>query len=225
MLHELRTPLNAIIGYSDLMMLNKLKGISDEKRVEYLKDINSSGTHLLSLIEDVLDLSKIASRKFELRNDACDLNAIIIASYAMVRPNISEKEQNYSNILQEDLPLLKADQRSIKQVLINLLSNANKYTDDKGEITISTYQNGSGNICTSIIDNGIGMTKREIETALKPFSQIHSPYTSSESGTGMGLSIASELLKLHKALLKIESTPNLGTKITIEFPVMRTVQA
>lgn len=225
MSHELRTPLNAIIGYSEFMMMESDVKISYEKTKEYLGDINESGMLLLSLINDVLDLSKISAGEVELQKNIVVLDEVIQSVRMILWPSLSKKEQDCHVEISGNLPKLRGDIKIIKQIMINLLSNAHKYSPPKSEIKIDARLTSENQIQFSVSDQGHGMDEEEVKIALQPFTQIKSPYIKSEKGTGLGLPLVNELTRLHQATLKIASKPNVGTNITVTFPEARTVLA
>jgi signal transduction histidine kinase len=221
MSHELRTPLNAIIGFSDVMQRAMFGPISARYR-GYGADIFNSGTHLLKLINEVLDLSKLEAKKLELYEEDVDLSTVIEASMRLVQPQAEKANVRLIKEIDEKLPLARADERRMLQVLINLLSNAVKFTPDGGVARItSALTNGS--LTISVIDSGIGMTLDEITKALEPFGQINSKISRQYEGTGLGLPLAKRLVELHGGELTIESEVDVGTAVTVILPPERVV--
>lgn len=220
MSHELRTPLNAVIGFSELIM-SEAFGTVGPRYVSYARDIHTSGTHLLDIINDILDLSKIEAGKMELSEEAVDLGRLVDASLRLVQGRASESGVKLSSNVPVDLPPLRADARALKQILINLLSNAIKFTPDGGAVTLSAGL-GSDNVMTlSIADTGIGMRPEDIPRALEPFAQIESSLTRRFEGTGLGLPLCKRLVELHGASLELTSALGVGTTATVRFPVSR----
>jgi PAS domain S-box-containing protein len=220
MSHELRTPLNAVIGFSELIMREAF-GTVGPRYVSYARDIHTSGTHLLDIINDILDLSKIEAGKMELSEEVVDLGRLVDASLRLVQGRASESGVKLSSAVPVDLPPLRADARALKQILINLLSNAIKFTPVGGAVTLSAGL-GSDNVMTlSIADTGIGMRPEDIPRALEPFAQIESSLTRRFEGTGLGLPLCKRLVELHGASLQLTSALGVGTTATVRFPASR----
>lgn len=215
MSHELRTPLNAVIGFSEVMVGEGLGSLGNDKYREYSRDILNSGQHLLTLINNILDLSKAESGKLELTPQAVDLAQIVETSARMACPR--EREATMSITINADAKELIADQQKLKQILINLLSNAIKFTPEGGRISLTaTRREGWTDICLE--DEGIGMKPEEIPNALTAFKQIDSTLGRKFEGTGLGLPLAARFTELHGGKLKIESNPGEGTTITVSLP-------
>jgi len=215
MSHELRTPLNAIIGFSDLIE----RDVPDGGRVgEYAGHIHRAGQHLLGIISDILDISKIESGSFELNYDRHPTSEIVEASVALIQPRLDSKKQNLEVKVPKDLPDVMADARRIKQVLLNLLSNANKFTPDGGKITLIAAAERSGAITFAVGDTGIGMTPDQVQHALKPFAQVDSGYARLQEGTGLGLPLAKALVEQHGGRFVIHSAPGAGTTVAFTLP-------
>ncbi len=221
MSHELRTPLNAIIGFSTIIERSMLGPLGNERYREYGKDISTSGTHLLSLINDILDLSRIEAGKFELDETDIDVGKAVHASVRLVRDHAAAGKITLKEIVPAHLPQLHADDRAIKQILLNLLSNAVRYTLEGGRVTLRVSLEGDGRFCVTIADTGIGMTSEDLAKALKPFQQGGSLLTRKHHGTGLGLPLANHLAKLHGGQLEIDSTPGEGTTVTVILPSWR----
>ena len=218
MSHELRTPLNAIIGFSDLIGHPAAGALAAAKVGEYASLINRAGKHLLGIISDILDISKIESGTFALDIETQSLRELITASASLVEPRIMEKKQTLVLKLPSVLPLINADGRRLKQVLINLLSNAHKFTPEHGRITMAVELDAAGPIAVSVQDTGIGMTPDQIAIALKPFGQVNSSRTRTQEGTGLGLPIAKALIEQHGGSFFVSSAENAGTTVTIVLP-------
>jgi PAS domain S-box-containing protein len=223
MSHELRTPLNAILGFSEILR-DAVLGPLDARYVEYASDIHSSGVHLLGLVNDLLDLSKIDAGKLELRDELVDLGEVIHDSCRLM----SEKARagGLSIILPDvtTLPAVMADRVRLKQILLNLLSNAVKFTSAGGSITISTTCSPTG-LTIAIADTGIGMRPEDIPIALEPFRQIESSYARNHQGTGLGLPLAKSLTELHGGTFEIESQASKGTIVRVWLPPTRLAAA
>jgi len=214
MSHELRTPLNAIIGFGE--MIEKL---AHEKRSAgkprlYAAYIAHAGKHLLEVVNDILNISEIESGAFTLNLEPQILSDIVSSCVLLVQRRVEEKQQALVVRLEENLPLIMADQLRLKQVLINLLSNSSKFTPDGGGISICAQRGAEDLIEISVSDTGIGMTPDEIERALKPFMQIHSTYARTQEGTGLGLPTARALILKHGGTFEVTSTPGIGTTVS-----------
>lgn len=217
MSHELRTPLNAIIGFSDIMESEVFGALNNDRYVGYVSDIKSSGVHLLSIINEILDLSKIEAGNEELHQEDVDLNETVDIATRLVRHHAQEKSLRIDLILARDELMLMGDERAIKQIILNLLSNAVKFTADNGVITISTRKIGS-RLIVEIADTGIGIPQDQLHTITQPFVQLESTLTNSRAGTGLGLSIATRLAELHGGQIDIESTEGKGTTARLTLP-------
>jgi two-component system, cell cycle sensor histidine kinase PleC len=217
MSHELRTPLNAIIGFSDLINDHTGGGTTAEKAGEYAGLINRAGRHLLGIISDILDVSKIESGTFELDLDRYPLRELIAAAVGLVEPRMAEKHQTLTLEIPPILPIVTADARRLKQVIINLLSNAHKFTPEGGNIVVAVVRR-NGSVSVAVRDSGIGMTPDQLVTALKPFGQVRSERTRAHEGTGLGLPIAKALIEQHGGTFTIDSAENAGTTVTFTIP-------
>ena len=218
MSHELRTPLNAIIGFSDLLVHYAAEGQDMSKGVEYAKHISGAGRHLLNIISDILDISKIESGTFELNKEEYSLRELIDQSLILVRDRAREKKQALEFRAASDLPSVLVDGQRIKQVLINLLSNAHKFTPEGGRIFVVAQAIAGGGASIAIADTGIGMSPEQIELALRPFGQVQSAYSRAHEGTGLGLPIAAALVRQHGGEFHISSKPGGGTTIVVTLP-------
>ncbi len=214
MSHELRTPLNAVLGFSELMqMLSKEPVI-----VGYARDIHDSGSHLLAIINDILDLSRIEAGKVEL-----DIETIMLAElFADCRKFVAEKAAKIGLTIAmsvgEGAETVRADVLRLRQILINLLSNAIKFTQSGGTVTLSASASADGDILVAVADTGLGMTPEEIEIALQPFGMVDNSLTRGRQGTGLGLPLATRLAELHGGSLSVESEPGHGTRVAVLLP-------
>jgi signal transduction histidine kinase len=218
MSHELRTPLNAIIGFSEAMSHGLLGPVTNERQLEYIKDIHGSGMLLLSIINDVLDMSKIEAGKFELASETVSLQRIVAETIRIVGERARSRNLNLVTQLPGNNLLLPADERALKQVLLNLLSNAIKFSHDGGRIDIRGAEDAADGLVLEIEDYGIGMSRGEIDRALQPFGQATSATTRTHGGTGLGLPIAKGLVEAHGGALAIVSTPGTGTIARVSLP-------
>lgn len=224
MSHELRTPLNAIIGFSEMLEDEALGPIGNARYLDYAEDIRVSGKHLLSLINDILDLSKAEAGAMELNEEEVDLRSIIESCIAMVRPRTDQAEIKVVIDLEADLPILRADERKLRQAVLNLLTNSVKYSSVGGEIRITGTATGSG-LRISIADQGIGIAAGDIPKALSPFGQIDSPLNRRTTGTGLGLPLAKRIVEVHGGRFEMDSEFGKGTTVTFEMPAHRLVTA
>ncbi len=222
--HELRTPLNAIIGFSELMTAETFGPLGSPSYKEYAGDIHQSAQHLLELINDILDVSKIEAGRTDLEEDTIDPVSVAKSAMRLVTDRAQHNGVRLELDLPIGLPLLHGDQRAIKQILLNLLSNAVKFTPEGGQVTLSARIDDNGDYLLMVDDNGIGMTAQEIEVALTPFGQVDSRLARRFPGTGLGLPLSSGLTRLHGGTLTVESTPNEGTHILVRLPAERVLR-
>jgi signal transduction histidine kinase len=220
MSHELRTPLNAVIGYSELMGLEPYGPLGDARYLEYMRDIHASGSHLLSLINDVLDLARLDASRATLDEEGIDLGVLIDEALRSVAPQAGEGELKLSRSLPDGALQVLADRRRLKQVLLNLLSNAVKFTPSGGRVSVSVTE-GAGGLAIAVADTGIGIEAADIPTALERFGQIDSRLSRKYEGTGLGLPLAKQLVELHGGKLTIESELGVGTTVTVHLPQER----
>jgi signal transduction histidine kinase len=219
MSHELRTPLNAIIGFSEVL-LERLFGDLNEKQDDYLKDIHSSGRHLLNLINDILDLSKVEAGRMELDLSTFDLPTAIANAMTLIR----ERAQNHGIAIAQDVAQelgdIVADERKFKQILLNLLSNAVKFTPDGGRIEVKARSTGD-NLIVAVHDTGIGIAPEDQETVFEEFRQVGRNYTSKQEGTGLGLALTRRFVELHGGRISVDSKPGEGSTFTFTLPLKR----
>ena len=219
MSHELRTPLNAIIGFSDML---HTRTITDPDKVhQYTGYIKQAAEHLLELINSILDVSKIQAGKLSVEKEAVDLAPILSSCLLIIEAKAREKDIAVACDLAPDLPPMLGDALRIKQILINLLGNAVKFTPSKGEITIAARATPQGFLAIAVTDTGIGMSPSEVDTALRPFGQVDSGFNKRHEGTGLGLPIAHALARMHGGDLRIDSSKGRGTRVTLLIPVVR----
>jgi two-component system cell cycle sensor histidine kinase PleC len=218
MSHELRTPLNAIIGFSQVLSRKSPQPADEEKRREYANYIENAGNHLLSIISDILDMSKIESDQVELDSAPCRIGELLSPCVTMLRDRIAARSQVLDVRVNAAMPQINVDPRRFKQIVINLLSNANKFTPDGGLISVHAARSLDGRVNITITDTGIGMDADQLATALKPFGQIQGAFTRTHEGTGLGLPIAKKLTEIQGGTFDIESELGKGTRITLAFP-------
>ena len=223
MSHELRTPLNSIIGFSEMLMGEVFGALGGEKNSEYVADINNSGLHLLRVINDILDLSKIEAGKMDLVDSEVAVGEAVDACVSMMKERASEAGVVLSIDVAEPFPPVRADSTQLKQILLNLLSNAVKFTPPGGRATMSAYRDGDGAPVFAVADTGIGIAAADIPNVLEPFAQVSDIMTRSHEGTGLGLSLARSLTELHGGTLHLASEVGVGTTVTVRLPAARVV--
>jgi PAS domain S-box-containing protein len=214
MSHELRTPLNAIIGFSDMLAMG-LTGKLQAQQLEYARIINQSGQHLLEIVNDLLDLAKIDAGKFPLEADETDPYELANASVEIVREAAQAAGLQLSIECEPGLPAVIADERRMKQVLLNLLTNSIKFTGSGGSVVLGARRAKDGGIAFEVRDTGIGMTPEEIAIALQPFGQLDTGFNRRHDGTGLGLPLARSLVELHGGSLRIDSEKDRGTTVSV----------
>ncbi|HJT12144.1 MAG TPA: PAS domain-containing sensor histidine kinase [Dongiaceae bacterium] len=224
MSHELRTPLNAIIGFSEVIS-NKLFGELNQRYTDYAGDIVASGRHLLGLINDILDLSKIDLGQATLSEGEVDLARCVHSCQRLMFERAERGGVHVQVVLPATLPLLWADETKVKQITLNLLSNAVKFTERGGRVTIGAAVMTDGGLSLSVIDTGIGMRSEDIPKAMTPFGQLESTFERRFEGTGLGLPLVQRLVELHGAEFRLESHPGKGTKAEVRFPRSRVIGA
>ena len=225
MSHELRTPLNAIIGFSQIIKEETMGPVGVKKYIEYAADIFHSGEHLLALINNVLDISKISAGEMELRDEPVDLQEVVQSSITAVTAQAEKSNIALHVNLAPNLPAFQADPVAMRQILINLLSNAVKFTASGGEVRVGGERTLDGGLALVVSDTGIGMTEDEIAISLEPFRQVENTFTKRYDGTGLGLPIARRLIELHGGKLDIASAKGVGTVIRASLPRERMLPA
>lgn len=220
--HEIRTPLNAIIGFSDMMASERLGPIGHPRYAEYSSDIGRSGRHVLDIVNDLLDISKIEAGEMDLEFTAVDLNEMVSEAVSLVQPQANAQRVIIRTSLSNAVPDVVADSRSIKQIALNILANAIRFTPAGGQIVVSTAYEANGSVALRIRDTGVGMARGELEQALKPFRQVTNGARKQRGdGTGLGLPLTKAMADANRALFAISSAPNEGTLVEISFPSQR----
>lgn len=223
MSHEFRTPLNAIIGFAQVLRDEMFGPLGSERYTGYVEDILESGEHLLELVNDILDLARADAGRMEIEESVIDLTILVTQSLRFVRDRAARERIALETRLPRNLPRVLGDHRRLRQLLLNLLTNAVKFTGHGGRIVVEAERLGDGGIALRVADSGIGMSRDDIVVALEPFGQAHRRHRGRLEGTGLGLPIARRIAELHGGSLEIESAPGKGTTATITLPAGRIV--
>ncbi|MFH6782856.1 MULTISPECIES: PAS domain-containing sensor histidine kinase [Methylobacterium] len=223
--HEVRTPLNAIIGFAEVMLEEQFGPVGSERYRDYLRDIRASGEHVVSLVNDLLDLAKIEAGHLDLAFAGVGLNDLVAASVAVMQPQAARQRVVMRTSFAPGLPAVLADQRSLRQAALNVISNAIKFTDAGGQVIVSTATTDRGGVALRVRDTGIGMSPEEIETALQPFRRIATAQQRRGGGTGLGLPLTRALVEANRATLTITSRKGEGTLVEVLFPAGRVLEA
>ncbi|MBP2290877.1 sensor histidine kinase [Azospirillum rugosum] len=219
--HELRTPLNAIIGYSELL-LETDSGLLTDRQRDFIRNIRASGAHLLEIINDVLDLSKIEAGRFDLHDDEVDVALSVAEVHALQEHALVSAELSFDAVLPRPLPRLRADRRALCQMLLNLVSNAVKYTEPGGTVVIEVARTEDG-LSITVADTGIGIAEEHHAMVLEPFRQVPAGRIRNRTGTGLGLPIVRSLVEAHGGRLVLDSAPGRGTRVALHFPAERVI--
>jgi signal transduction histidine kinase len=217
--HEIRTPLNAILGFAEVILEERFGPLGNERYKEYLKDIHASGAHVMSLVNDLLDLSKIEAGKLELNFVSVDANRIVSECVSMMQAQAIHDREIIRLSLAPHFPKISADERALRQIVLNILSNAVKYNQPGGQVIVSTALTDAGAAVIRVRDTGLGMNDKEVEVALEPFRQIHT--SRRISGTGLGLPLTKALVEASRATFTIRSRKGEGTLVEVAFPSAR----
>ncbi|SOC18111.1 PAS/PAC sensor signal transduction histidine kinase [Stappia indica] len=217
--HEIRTPLNAIIGFSEVMMEERFGPVGNDRYKGYLRDIHNSGSHIMSLINDLLDLSKIEAGKLDLTFEAVSANDIIRECVALMQPQANRERVIIRASLPTSVPKIVADGRSVRQIVLNLLSNAIKFNQPGGQVIVSTALEDTGEVILRVRDTGMGMSHQDLAAAMEPFRQLHTARHG--GGTGLGLPLTKALVEANRASFRIDSEVNHGTLVEVTFPPQR----
>jgi len=225
MSHELRTPLNTVIGSSDMLRMAVFGPAANEKQREYLNDIHNSGNHLLQLINDLLDIAAIEAGAVDLVKEDVDLPKIVEESARLIEQRAFDKGIDLSLSTDNGPQRIYVDARRFKQILLNLLSNAMKFTPENGEIFLETQRIDDGSFSVTVVDTGIGMDEEGLKKAMAQFGQVDSGFSRKYDGSGLGLPLTKEMVELHGGTFSVESALGLGTKVTLVFPEDRVVRS
>jgi two-component system, cell cycle sensor histidine kinase PleC len=223
MSHELRTPLNTVIGFSKLLTQHHQRHLPDKEVVEYAALIHDAAEHLLSVINDILDISKMQSGKYALDTKEIDLGHILSTSVKSYQMMASEAHVDLRLDIGEDLPSVRGDTSKLKKIFGNIISNALKFTPATGIVEVVAHRSVSGGAIVAIRDSGLGMTAEEIDIAMTPFGQVDSGRSRWREGAGLGLPIAKALVELHGGMLEIRSKKGSGTDVVMAFPAADSV--
>jgi signal transduction histidine kinase len=223
MSHELRTPLNAIMGFSEIMKMEVLGPLGSDKYRDYAGDINDSAAHLLQLINDILDISKAGAGKLELEEEVVDVRDVIEASVRLLRPKAESAELALTVSIADALPYLRSDERKLKQILLNILSNAVKFTPPRGEVAIVAGRDADGRLVITVRDTGVGVAEQDLGKVFSPFAQARHSLIRDREGTGLGLPLAKMMVELHDGVMGFDSKIGVGTTVTITFPRARII--
>jgi PAS domain S-box-containing protein len=219
--HEIRTPLNAVIGFSEVMMDERFGPVGNDRYRQYLKDIHTSGGHLISLLNDLLDLSKIEAGKLELTFVSVNLNDLVQQCVAIMQEQANRERVIIRSSLTCNLPVVVADARSVRQIALNILSNSIKFTGTGGQVIVSTTVTDEGEVALRVRDTGTGMSEQELQTALEPFRQLATSTRYGANGTGLGLPITKALAEANHARFRITSEVATGTLVEVTFPATK----
>jgi len=222
MSHELRTPLNAVIGFAEIIKDELLGAINESRYRDYAADIHSSGKHLLRVINDILDMTKVEAGTYQLREDVCDVAKVVGDAVALVSNLAVQNDLTVRVDVPDDIPFLFADERCVRQALVNFLSNGIKFTPKGGNVAVCARLEPDGAIAIAVVDTGIGMAQGDIQQALSPFRQLEDSHGRKYEGTGLGLSLTKAMVELHDGTLQVDSTVGAGTTVTALFPPGRT---
>jgi signal transduction histidine kinase len=219
--HEIRTPLNAITGFAELIIAERFGPIGNDRYRDYLKDIHAAGMHVVSLLNDLLDLSKIENGQLDLSFGNVSLNELTQQCVGIMQPQASRARIIIRTSLTPGMPQVVADERSLRQIVLNLLSNSIKFTGPGGQVIVSTAFADSGEAVLRVRDTGVGMSEKDVEAVLEPFRQTATSGSWGSGGTGLGLPLTKALAEANRAHFSIKSAPNAGTLIEVAFPPTR----
>ncbi|OUR79448.1 hypothetical protein A9Q83_03315 [Alphaproteobacteria bacterium 46_93_T64] len=221
MSHELRTPLNAVIGFSEILKTEAFGSLGHENYKEYATDIHSAGEHLLQVINDILDVAKIEAGQMQLYEREINIKDLVLSSYRMLSVRAVGAEIELAEDIPDDLPTIFADETRVKQIFVNLISNAVKFTEAGGRITATVILNNEGGLSVKVIDTGIGISEKDINHVLSRFGQVQSTYARTNEGTGLGLTLVQLIVELHGGTFELQSVVGVGTTCTVNFPAER----
>jgi signal transduction histidine kinase len=224
MSHELRTPLNAIMGFSEVMKQQLRGPLGDERYVDYAKDIYDSASHLLAVINNILDISRIEAGRLELDEQAVVIGDEITKALRQLEDEARNVYVTLASDVEKDLPLLLGDTNKIRQIVINLVGNAVRYMPDSGTVTVRACRDEDGGIVLAVEDDGAGMTAEDVERVISPFVRLSNPMVRAHDGTGLGLPLVKALVELHGGIFRLTSRPGKGTTAISVFPKSRVIE-
>jgi len=219
--HELRTPLNHIMGFAQVMAEESYGPLNDQRYREYANNIHESGKHLLAILNDILDVSRLETGVWQLVEREVDFNRVVDSVARMVLDRTTKAGLSLEISCDTDLAEVLADERMVRQMLLNLLSNAAKFTPEQGTISVQSMRNDAGETILRVSDTGVGIAEENFEKILMPFGQVENALSRSTSGTGLGLSLVKSMIELHGGEIRIESVPDEGTSFSLVFPASR----
>jgi PAS domain S-box-containing protein len=222
MSHELRTPLNAILGFSEILEKELFGPLGDERYIEFARDIYRSGSHLLDIIGNILDLAKVEAGQFKLDEQEVDLVDIVRSSERLIAEAARRKDIRFGKEIPRNAVLIKADMTRLRQILLNLLSNAVKFTPDGGDVTLTCCRDGD-DVALSVADTGIGIEPSELDKVMQPFHQADNSLSRRYEGAGLGLPLTQSLVGLHGGTMRIDSQPGKGTVVVVRLPGWRII--
>jgi two-component system cell cycle sensor histidine kinase PleC len=225
MSHELRTPLNAIIGFSEIMALEAFGPLGESRYLTYARDVVGAGRHLLGLIDGMLDIAKIENGKMTPSPEPVDIRELALACVGMMRQRAGERALKLAVEMNGDVSRALVDRQHLKQIVLNFLSNAVKFTEPGGEVTLGAHRTGTGALCVWVRDTGIGIAEGDLDRALQPFGQVRNSQSRAQIGWGLGLAISKSLAELNGGILALESAPGRGTTASVTFPGHAIAQA
>ena len=225
MSHELRTPLNAIIGFAELIGTEAFGPVGQRRYLDYAEDIRAGADHLLNMVEDILEFTRSESSESELKESIVDLRDSVSAALRLIRDQANRKGLEIEVELSADLPNLRADERKLRQILLNLVTNAVKFTPEGGRITIAARYDGQGDadMVVEVRDTGIGIAAKDLERVMEPFTQVDASLSRGHGGTGLGLPLSRRLAEMHGGRLDLDSTLAFGTTVRLTLPPSRVV--
>lgn len=221
--HELRTPLNAIVGFTDIMAREMFGPVENDRYKDYLGNISESADHLLGIIADIMDMSKIESGQLRVEDAVLEVPDVIHSAWKLMADRANGKGVQFATILPDRMPRLQADERIVRQMLLNLFSNGIKFTPEGGSITVGAGLLPDGGFAIRVSDTGVGIDKKDFATVLTPFGQVVNTYKRTREGTGLGLPLVRSMIEMHSGHLELQSERNVGTTVTLAFPADRVI--
>ena len=225
MSHELRTPLNAIIGFSELMSRQTFGPLGDARYGAYVRDVHDSAGHLLAIITDILEVVKAEAGQLELADEVLDVENVLAAATRLFAPRLAKAGLSLKFVVPRDLPRLRADRRKVIQIVLNLLSNAAKFTPEGGAVELGAWADPQEGLMIAVRDTGIGIAAKHLSLVFQPFFQVESVFKRRHAGTGLGLTLVATMMRQHGGRIELDSEPGKGTTARAVFPPQRIVPA